>query len=146
MCDLKKALFITCPKLRLSGSALHSSLQFGGLMAWSFQLRSCMFGFHIATSILDVWSVVTCSFGYASTVGGDSRSSKINSVWQSSHLGAAPFCVVQDVLWGILYQNRRMDGRCSAILALPFFPSGWDARVQKSSVTNMKTRVHVLPC
>lgn len=64
-------------------------------------------------------------------------SSKLNRVWQSSHSGAAPFCVVQDLLWGILYQNRQMDGRYSAVLAWPFFLCGWDATVQKSSVGTM---------
>jgi len=53
----------------------------------------------------------------------------------------------QDLLWGILYQNRQTDGRCSAIVALPFFAFRWDAAVQKSSVGTMKRqRMHVLPC
>lgn len=96
-----------------------------------------MFVSQIAVSILDVCSAVASHFGYASAVWGDSRSSKIKTVWQSSHSGAAPFCVVQDLLWGILYQNRQMDCRYSAVLALPFFPFSWDTTVQKSSVGTM---------
>lgn len=43
--------------------------------------------------ILDLCSAVTSSFGYACAVWGDSKSSKISRVWQSSHSGAAVFCV-----------------------------------------------------
>lgn len=82
------------------------SLQLRGRTAWSFQLRSHMFGSQIAVSILDVCSAVTPSFGYVSAVWGDSGSFKIKSVWQSSHVGAATCCVVHNLLWGILYQKR----------------------------------------
>lgn len=39
-------------------------------------------------------------------------------------LSAALFSVIQSLLWDILYQNRKMDVECFAILALPFFSFG----------------------
>lgn len=102
----------------------------GDPTSWSFPLKSCTFRARIAVLILDMCLAVMCSFGYASALRGDSKSSKISRAWQSSHSGATLFFVVQSLLWGIRCQNRQMDVGCFAILALPLFPVGWDATTQ----------------
>lgn len=88
MCDLKKALFITCPKLSLSGSALHS-------LACSWEVQQ-LDHFNLEVACLDLRLV--CQFWMCAQqlppvllcLCSVRRQEKVQGrVWQSTHLGAA---------------------------------------------------------
>lgn len=130
-----------CPSL-----SPQSAAWLGDATAWSFHLRSCLFRAQIAVLILAVCLAVTPSFGYASAVWGDSRSSKISRVWQNSH------SVLLSSLWSracsgtsCTRTEKWMLSVLPSLLCL-FSPVAEMPQLSSSSRNHKQTGAQVLPC
>lgn len=95
----KKRLSITCPKLSLSGTAVHSLAY--SCEVWQLGHLNLEVGCVVLRWLCQFWlcSEATSSFSHGSAVW---RQKKLLDDWCFVTHMAAPLCVVQDLLWSTL--------------------------------------------